>query len=319
MQIRELTPDDYEAIATIHNGLHTDRPIVASAVMDSDRRCDPQYKRQRWVALLDGRVVGSGAYSQPVFGYEPHTFRIVINVLPAYQRQGIGTALYQQLMTALQPFEPARLYANAYENLPGGIPFLTKHGFVEVFRERKSVLDVTAFDPTPYAALLARLEAANIELVTLAELGEDPECQRALYELERDAMLDIPGVTESGLNWPDFDTWKNDLYGDPNFRPEMYFVARHQAEYVGMSMMSPDPASDAAYQWLTGVKRHYRRQGIGLALKLKGITYAKTHGYNTLRTSTSVDNQPILALSSRLGFKPLSEWVDMEKVLRDED
>ncbi len=316
MQIRPLAPDDYPALAHIHNALHTDRPVVASNIMDADQRCDPKYKRQRWVALHAGQVIGSGTYSQPVFGYDPHTFKIVINVLPDYQRQGIGTALYEQLMTAIQPFSPAKLQANAYENLPGGIPFLTKQGFVEIFRERKSELDVTAFDPRPYDTLLTRLATENIELITLAETDNDPACQRALYDLEHAVMLDIPGVTESDLNWPDFDTWQKDLYGDPNFRPEMYFIARHQGEYVGMSMMSPDPSSEAAYQWLTGVKRTYRRRGIGLALKVKGITYAKTHGHPVIKTSTSVENQPILALSAQLGFKPLSEWVDMEKIIR---
>ena len=130
-------------------------------------------------------------------------------------------------------------------------------------------------------------------------------------------MLDIPGVTEENFSWPDYDVWEKDALNNPDPQPEAYFIARNQCEYIGMCMMKLDPESNAAYQWLTGVKSTYRRRGIALALKVTGILYAKENGYPVIRTSNAVNNAPILALNTQVGFVPLSEWVDMEKTLRD--
>ncbi len=48
-------------------------------------------------------------------------------------------------------------------------------------------------------------------------------------------------------------------------------------EYVGMSNLWDDRASDALYTGLTGVKRSHRRRGIATALKVRAIAYARAH------------------------------------------
>jgi mycothiol synthase len=312
IQIRKFTSDDYQTVVDIHNTLHVDRPEKAANLMESDEKRDAQYKHQRFLAEKNGQVVGTGTYYQSAYQYHPQKFGFTINVLPEYQRQGIGSTLYDHIVDELQPFDPINLKTSAYENPAGGIPFLEKLGFVEVFRERKSELDLTTFEPLEHDGFQEKLIGEGIEFLTLKEAESDPACNPALYELERDLILDIPGVTEDNFSWPDYDKWEKDRF---DMQPESYFVARYQGEYIGLSFMNLDKDSNAAYQWLTGVKGSFRRRGIGLALKVIGISYAKENGYPVIRTSSAVTNEPILALSSQLGYKPLSEWVDMEKTL----
>lgn len=315
MQIREAIPEDYQDIVDIHNRLHSDRPVKLAELVDADQKREPQYKHQRWLAIRGETTVGTGVYYQSPYEYHPRKFGFRINVLSEYQRQGIGSALYDWMIVALQPFDPIKLKASAYEDLPSGIRFLEKRGFVEVFRERKSELDVLAFDPAPYSQLLEKLCAEGIEFTTMKQTASDPNRNRALYDLERELMLDIPGVTEENFSWPDYDVWEKDAFDDPDPQPEAYFIARYQDEYIGMCMMKLDPDSNAAYQWLTGVKNTWRRRGIALVLKVTGILYAKANGYPVIRTSNAVNNTAILTLNTQVGFVPLSEWVNMEKSL----
>lgn len=59
--------------------------------------------------------------------------------------------------------------------------------------------------------------------------------------------------------------------------------------------------------------RAYRRQGVALALKLRGIAYAKQHAYTTLRTSVDATNTASLALNERLGFVKQPAWIIFTK------
>jgi GNAT superfamily N-acetyltransferase len=63
----------------------------------------------------------------------------------------------------------------------------------------------------------------------------------------------------------------------------------------------------------TGVTRTYRRRGLALALKLRGITYARAHGHPLIRTLNVSSNQSILALNQRLGFRRSLAWVGFIK------
>ncbi len=52
-----------------------------------------------------------------------------------------------------------------------------------------------------------------------------------------------------------------------------------------------------------------------MALKLKGIDFAKRSGYDTIETMNASNNAPMLALNTKLGFKRQVGWISMEKDL----
>ena len=62
-----------------------------------------------------------------------------------------------------------------------------------------------------------------------------------------------------------------------------------------------------------GVQRAYRRQGIGLAMQLRGIAYAREHDYPELKTCTAVHNFPMQALFDKLGYARDPEWLQCQK------
>lgn len=315
MNIRTFTADDYPAIVGIDAGLNIiwpQRPRTPEAWAEADRNRNPRYKFQRWVAVMDGDVVGFGSYGQGGLDYHPQRFYVNVEVSPNYQRQGIGAALYDQVMAGLYPFDPRVLRANAFTNLPQGFPFLQKRGFYEAFRETPVHLDVASFAPGPYAGLEAKLLDKGIIVKTLRELEPDPDRDRKIYDLYWEITDDVP-QEEPRIEKQNFDEWIAWGLHDPTILHDAYFVAVCGDEYVGLSEWGKDPDSDVLQGGLLGVRRTYRKQGISLAMMLRGIAYAREHGSPVLKTCTAVQNVPMQALFNKLGFARDPEWLQCQK------
>jgi len=315
MNIRVFTPEDYPAIVSIHNSLNIvwpERPRTPEAWAESDRSRGSNYKLQRWVAVEEDRGVGFASYAQGPWEYPPQSFYINVEVFPEYQRRGIGSALYDQVMEGLQGFNPPALRADAFANLPQGFAFLQKRGFYEAFRETPVHLDVTAFDPSPYAGLEPKLKAEGIEIKTLRELESDPGRDRKVYDLYWEADQDVPHEGE-GSDKPDFEGWLSWGLYNPSILQDAYFIAVRGDEYIGLRELGKYPNSDMLLGSLLGVRREYRKRGIGLAMQLRGIAYAKEHGYRLLKTCTAIQNVPMQALFNKLGYARDPEWQQCQK------
>jgi RimJ/RimL family protein N-acetyltransferase len=212
----------------------------------------------------------------------------------------------------LQLFDPRVLRADAFTNLPHGFPFLQKRGFYEAFRETPVHLDIAGFDPSPYAGLEARLLDKGIVIKTLREMESDPDRDQKIYDLWWEATDDLP-QEEPRIQKPDFDEWLQWGLNDPTILHDAYFIALRGDEYVGLRELGKDPDNDVLQGGLLGMRRAYRQQGIGLAMQLRGIAYAREHGYPQLKTCTAIQNYPMQALFNKLGYARDPEWLQCQK------
>jgi mycothiol synthase len=321
MDIRISTTEDYPAIVDIHNSLNIvwpERPRTPEVWAENDRKRNPKCKYQRWVALEDGVVAGFGDYGQSIFEYHPHRFYINIEVSPDYQRQGLGGALYDHIIAGLQPFAPRVLRADAFTNHPQGFPFLQKRGFYEAFRETPVHLDLKTFDHSPYTGLEARLLEKGIVIKTLPELVSDHNRDRKVYDLYTEVEQDLPHE-DIEIEKTSFEDWVKWGLEDPTIVQDAYFIAVHGDEYVGLRELGKDPDNDVLLGGLLGVRRAYRQQGIGLAMQLRGIAYARDQGYPVLKTCTAVQNYPMQALFNKLGYTRDPEWLQCQKDIDYQD
>ena len=317
MHIRDFAFADYPAIFGIHQSQHISWPEWPSspeAWAEGDRHRHPQSRYQRWVAVEDGRVVGFAAYARSPWNYPPQSCSIHVEVLPAYQRRGIGSALYDQVISGVQPLNPPALRADAFANLPQGFAFLEQRGFCEAFRETPVHLDVAAFDPAPFAGVEPQLRAQGITLKTLCDLESDPERDRKLYALMVGVEQDIPHEGDT-LEEPDFEDWVTWALQPPAVLPDAFLIAVHGDEYVALRDLSANTAGRILLGGLLGVRRDYRKRGLALALQLRGIAYAREHGYHLIKDCTAVQNAPMQALFNRLGFVRDPEWQQCQKDL----
>ncbi len=313
----ERIPKDYQGVVNIQNTVYPDMPGAVENYMDKDERRDPKCKHQRWVAVHEKRIVGATNYDQSLWEYHPQKFFMGGGVLPDYQGQGIGSALYDALLAGLQPFDPIEIRVNARDDFPQSIRFLEKRGFAEHMRSGESHLDVTAFDPSPYAGLEDKLRAQGIEIKTLRELESDPARNRKLYEMEWELEQDVPGSED--ITQVEFEKWLDDLIHHPLLLPDGYIVAVHGDRYIGMSNLWDDRASESLYTGLTAVRREYRRKGIASAMKVRAIAFARENGNLLIKTSNEVNNRSMLSINERLGFVRQPDWITFKKNIKEEE
>ncbi len=163
-----------------------------------------------------------------------------------------------------------------------------------------------------------RIEEHGISISTFAEERvRDPRCVEKLYELTTLLSQDDPARgpfvppaynAREALMWLEM----------PYMLPDAYFIAKRGDEYVGVSDVSLFEAVPGGLtQGFTGVKREYRRQGLATVLKVCGIAYAQSHGYQIIQSFNKPEQTAIRALNERLGFEVMFEDVSLEKCLRD--
>jgi len=313
MEIVPATLAHYQGIAEVLNSLDPERHASGLEIAAGDKRRDPKFKFQRWVAIEKDQVVGIGSYNQSIWFAHPQKFMLWIGVRPEYQRRGIGSMLYETIMHGLQPFDPLALRVTAAEDRPQSVLFLEKRGFQEVIRDVPSELDVQSFDLTCFTGLEDRFRGSGIEIKTLPELEDDPERNQKLYDLDWEISLSVPGDLAAGIGRRGLDQYVEYAITGPSALPEGFFVAVKRKEFIGLSHVLSSEKGISLYQGLTGVKPRYRRQGIGLAMKIRGIAYAKATGHAIIRAENDAKNIPMLAMNERLGFVRKHELITFEK------
>lgn len=316
MQIRDFTSEDYLALAAIHNNqniMWPERPRTPEAWANADQNRSPKSKFHRWVALEDGQVIGFAYYAWNSWNYPPQSFYIIVEVMPEYQRRGIGSALYDQVIEGLKEFNPPALRADTFAHLPQGFAFLQKRGFCEVFRETPVHLDVITFDFSPYAGLEPKLNAQGIFIKTVRELASDPNRDRKIYDLMCAVDQDVPHEGDGPSPEPDFEDWVGWGLNDPSVLQDAFLIAVHGDNYVGLRDLSNYGDHEALLGGLLGVRREYRQRGIALAMQIRNIAYAREHGYRLLKDCTAIQNAPMQALFNQLGFVRDPEWQQCQK------
>jgi GNAT superfamily N-acetyltransferase len=315
--IRPFAETDYVAVAELGNAAYSDvhgqplLPISAEEMRSTDVQRDPKCRFARWVADLEGQIVAAGEHDQTAYRYHPRKFWLDVFVHPEYQRQGIGRRLYDYVLAAMHSYDPYMARCAVREDQVGSIRFLTRRGWTEAHRTWESFLDLSAFDPRPFAGAEQRLEAEGIRIVTLPELSHDPERDRKLYALVWEIRQDLPEIDPPTRE--SFETFCTNYLYDAAVLPEAYFIAVRGDQYIGYSYHTRYADETRVRLAQTGVRRSERRHGIALALKLRGIAYAQAQGYRTMRTTNAASNRGILALNERLGFRKRPAWIDFIK------
>ncbi len=300
MTIRLFHEDDTKVIVPIWNLLNPDWPTSVAEVLDDYRKHDSKFLRQTYVAESDGRVIGVGEYDQSVSSYHPHKFLVTFYVHPNFHGQGIGKALYKKVLAESKQFNPVSYRVQVRDSSERALRFFAERGFVETKRDWVSVLDVAGCDLSVFQGLESSL--TDIRFTNLAELQQtDTDALQKFHALFSEVRLDVP---RSEPATPiAYEYFVDNVINAPDFDGRMFLVALDGDDYTGFTGMYPFGDTKALDQWLTGVKRDYRKRNLALALKVRAIQFAKDNAYTSIRTDNDSSNAGMLAINDKLGFK----------------
>jgi len=301
-QIRHAVDTDYEAIAAIAT-LIKPEPYSAKEMLEEDRRfaADPANTSHRLVGVGgDGRVVGYGAAFRA--DWEPEgRWDVSAYSHPAERGHGVGRALLNAAERIAREGGATELNAWVLGADDQSFAWIQRRGFTPVRQRTESVLDLSDWDPSPFAGSVERVSAAGLRLVSYEGTDLPKQVLRSVYELDRITSPDVP-MWDSGDNFPSYEQYRKDFLNDPS--PRTYTLALDDDRVVGMSGLwySEVPGKSAQIGY-TATLREYRGRGIAMALKLLGIEAALRHGAPRIRTHNDPDNPPMLAINFKLGFK----------------
>lgn len=305
MQIREFehTPEDYNAVAHVMNTVWREPIYTADDLRRDDEERPSQLVHRRFVAAVNEQIVGSGSFSHSERFYHRQRFWLHLDVLPNWRQRGIGTQLYDHLLTMMQAeYSANELHTETTDSRDHSVRFLEKRGFREDKRDPKSRLDLAEFDWTSFQGLDAKIAAMGIEIRALSDLmRDDPNALYKVYELHQRLVRDVPDPAPRTK--VDYDSWKDGYSAtNPYYLPEANFMALHDGTYIGLTSLWGLRTDEKLYTGMSGVKREYRRNGLATALKLRSIAFAQALGARVLMTSNNSAN-PMLQLNLKLGFE----------------
>jgi mycothiol synthase len=258
--------DDVPAVVALENA-HS-RELIGVEPLTEQRlrtRCQmPGFDLETDTCLVldqTGELVG-GAY---VFDLtEPHVqVRCESVVNSGCRNQGIGNYLLEwaeerarQAIAKAPEGSRVTLSHGVLEQDRPTQELLSQHGFVSIRHFWQMVIEMETSPPFP-------TWPEGIALCTFVDKPDD----RALALAVQDAFKDHWGYVESPIE-EELERWRHQTANDPDFDPSLWFLAMEGEEIAGVSMCWPKSHEDPkmGYVGVVGVRRPWRRQGLGLAL-----------------------------------------------------
>jgi len=318
MRIRPFVETDYPAYSELWKAVFPDEAFSAGELRSFDDAVrEPKYGLRQIVAETagSGALGGYGVSSCSISEFDPSRVWLRVMVPPEHRHRGIGTALYDSLVSDLRARGVRWLRASTRGDQPEGLRFLEGRAYREIRRYCELELDLAGFEIAPFQSLISRLMAAGISLRSVAEEGfRDPEVRRRLWEVFRETGADEP--RSDPYTPEDLPSFERSTLQDAEEVAGGWFVAREGEQYAGVaSVYRSDGVPGLLRHGFTGVRRAYRGRGIATALKARVLEFGQQNGYRSVRTNNDESNSAMLKVNERLGYRRHRTWSYFEREL----
>lgn len=307
---RLATPSDASALADLWNAAYPEQPTTAEVFTKQFAATTPT----SGYVLADSSGYVQWSLSQRE-GDPEGKYWAYLTLAKSAQEERVVRALYEGLLDHLRSLGGRSLFTMAQEGQRVVLRTLEGLGFREWMRSFGANLELANVDLTAHGDPEAALAAQGVAIRTLAELWADPESApnllEKLYTLYLAAERDMPEVGHNDTK--DLTAFEAHLKREDAL-PDAFFVAAQGGDLVGYSELARGDG-DTLRQETTAVLRPYRRRGVALALKLRGLAYAKRVGAARINTGMAAHNRPMVALNARLGFVPEPAYITLVRAI----
>jgi mycothiol synthase len=214
----------------------------------------------RLVTAPDGQVAGIYEFWDLM---QPHIrYAVWGRVHPQHEGRGVGSHLIawadQRALLSLEKAPPgARVVLQGFvpSIIAGADALFAENGYELIRHSLRMVIELDAPPPAPHWS-------DGIVLRTMQE-GEEADVLRAVREAFRDHWGHVETPFEE-----DYERWMHRLHNDERFDPSLWFLAMAGDEIAGISLCWSRSFDDPTMGWVgtLGVRRPWRRQGLGMAL-----------------------------------------------------
>jgi RimJ/RimL family protein N-acetyltransferase len=267
--------------------------------------------RQIVAEHANGALLGYSLVKREYGTWDPGRLHLWLIVSPPARNRGIGTRLYEDGLRFVSEHNAYRLDTAVRDDDSASLAYAQRRGFAIDRHMFGSRLDVQAFDETPFADAIEAAQATGIRFFSMSDLGNTPEAQRKLYELNKYVDGEIPGERV----FPSFEEFSEMVYGSEWYVPDGQIIAADGDRWVGMSAVGYFPQTESMRVMITGVESAYRGRKIGMALKLLTHRCARQRGVKHLYTGNDSHNAPMLAVNEKLGYTKLRGTYYLTKLL----
>jgi len=248
---------------------------------------------------IDGDVVGWATASHDWVQSDPAQGHLRIAVDPDRRGEGIGGTLAVAADAHLAEIGTTTTRAGSLDE-PAARALAARRGFREIAASSVSAVDPRAVEPLPLPD--------GVTLVAFAEI-EDP---RPVYELDLEASRDIPNETFDSVT---FDEWRSEFWRSPFIDDEASLAAYVDGELAAITMIRVDRPSGRAQNNLAATRRRFRGRGLATLLKSHSLHRAAALGATIATTGNDESNAPMLAVNTKLGYRPFARHIEWERRL----
>jgi mycothiol synthase len=258
----------------------------------------------------DGKIVGCIEF----WNMAPYVHCwIWARVHPEFRGQGIGTALMGWAE------DRARV---ALDRAPAGTRVYMSCASVSTHQPTIDLLAARGFRAVRHSLTMERELDAPVPAPAWPEgigvRAMRPGEERAVYRAANEPFKDHWGYVEQPED-EGFPIWEHRMMGRPDFDPSLWFLAMDGDEIAGVALCEPQRGGDESLGWVAmlGVRRPWRKQGLGLALLYHAFGELRARGKQ--RVGLGVDAQSLtgaLRLYEKAGMRAVRQYTDFEKDLR---
>jgi mycothiol synthase len=302
---------DQPGVVELHNQIYPEQPITLEERLEFENLVPPETIRERWVAVHDETMLG---FAMTIWypGDPPGQFFIVCWVHLNHRGQGIGKRLTREAIAFALSHDALKLLAWVREDNAVAMRFAEAHGFVLETVASVSALDLESFDLTAFDDPTLRLEAAGVRFTDLEQWGNTLEHRQVFHQSFLEFMRDAPNIEYQ----PSFEDFSRETLGRNTFSaPGLRLVLDPQDRVIGWTGLDFDTSTKKTYCYGTWVQADRRGRGLAFALKLAACYWALAQGAKRIVTDNDSDNAPMLAINTKLGFKPEIGLCRLQRVI----